>query len=109
MGQEQLQLFNIFIQNRFNIPGAPFIQGPQRRSGHVFCNHAAHFEKSAVGPFVGCYAGTAKQGKPQSYRRRNHCHGLHNQFLCAGMIECGVHQPVNPNVRDDNAKAADRR
>ena len=28
MGQEQLQLFNIFIQNRFYIPGAPFIQGP---------------------------------------------------------------------------------
>ena len=109
MGQEQLQLFNIFIQNCFYVPGAPFIQGPQRRSGHVFCNHAAHFEKSAIGPFVGCYAGTAKQGKPQSYGHCNHCHGLHNQSLRAGMIECGVHQPVNPNVRDDNAKAADCR
>ena len=28
MGQKQLQLFNIFIQNRFYVPGAPFIQGP---------------------------------------------------------------------------------
>ena len=29
MSQEQLQLFNIFIQNRFYIPGAPFIQAPK--------------------------------------------------------------------------------
>ena len=75
----------------------------------MFRNHAAHFEKSAIGPFVGCYAGTAKQGKPQSYRHCNHYHGMYNKFLRAGMIEGGVHQPVNSNVRDDNAKTADRR
>ena len=60
MSQEQLQFFNILIQNRFYIPGAPFVQGSQRRSGHVFRNHAAYFEQCAVCAFMGCNAGTAE-------------------------------------------------
>ena len=107
VGQEQFQFLNILVQHRLDVPGAALIQSAQGRPGHVLRHHAAHLEQGPVGALVGGHPGTAEQHKAQRHGHRDHCHDPHHQFGGAGPAEGGVHQLVNPNVRDDDTKAAD--
>ena len=75
----------------------------------MFCHHTAYFEQCAVCAFMGSHAGTSEQDKTQGDSSGNHCHSLHHKFFCAGIVECGIHQPVNPNVWDDNTQPAAHR
>ena len=108
VGQEQFQFLNILVQHRLDVPGAPLIQRPQGRPGHVLRHHAAHLEQRPVGALVGRHPGAAEQHKAQSHRRRDHCHDPHHQFPGTGSVEGGVHQLIDPHIGDNNAQPAGR-